>query len=115
MNTIELEIQQFWAGILIDDAMLRNSKVQVSYRLENLAYQVRVLHKTAAQTLQNDKEVAKWPATRWDNFLVAVGLKKYAKYARLKFTEMLTFPSIELPPYLQDKTRIYTHQSIGVY
>lgn len=118
VRTSELEIQQFWATQLIDEDLLStaNTKLYVSYALESLAYSLRVMHKTAAQTLQQDKEVAKWPRTRWDNFLVAIGLSKYAKYTRLKFTEMLTFPTIELPPQLATKMRIYTQTSLqGVY
>src|SRR5579859_5197339 len=111
IQTYELEIQTFWANSVIDEeslASFRDAKVYIRYMLEDLAYRLTAMMKVPAKVLQTDNEVAKWPARRWDNFLVAVCLDKYAKFKRLHFTEMLLFPAVTVPPNLCSSMKIYT-------
>lgn len=108
VSTYELEIQQWWANVCVDEELL-NTRLVMQYRLDSLAYQLCVMHQVPSKVLQRDEVVATWPATRWDNFLVAIGLKSKATYKALKFTEMLTFPGIEVPPSMRSGMRIHTY------
>lgn len=69
--------------------------------IETAMRAIRISFKYPAKVLQQDHEIARYPATLWSHFLHAVGLGRYAVYKRVWLNEHLAFPHIEIPPEMK--------------
>lgn len=106
----ELVLREFCSSAFVDEESFapNNVNLHMSFRLEYLSYQLMAVLRLPSKVLQDNKEVARFPTRRWDNFLVSVGLGKYAKFTALRANEFLTFPGIEWPRHMGTMRIAYT-------
>lgn len=95
-------VKQRCVDLAIDDDQLspENFETHLQYVLEAAYHALRISFKYPAQALQDNREVARYPVSRWGYFLHAIGLGKYAKWKRVVINEELAFPNIAIPPEL---------------
>lgn len=95
-------VQQYAVDFMLDEGFATSGlQVHEQYLLESAMKMIRVSFKYPAQVLQQDKEIARYPATLWSHVLDALGLYKYARYTRVMLNEHLAFPGVEIPPELK--------------
>lgn len=71
------------------------------FLLDTAMRAIRISFKYPAKVLQQDREIARYPATLWSHLLQSVGLGKYATYKAVLLNEHFAFPHIELPPEMK--------------
>lgn len=95
-------IQQYAVDFLLDEGFAASGlQVHEQVLLETAMKAIRISFKYPAQVLQQNKEIARYPATLWSHVLDALGLYKYARYTRVMLNEHLAFPGVEIPPELK--------------
>jgi hypothetical protein len=107
IETLTLDLKDYMVSMLLDAGYSVPLKVEVVYRAEYMAYLLMARMRVPAQVLQEDKVVAEYPASLWDHIKKAVGMK-YAT-EKVKLTEYLLYPTIEVPKQFTDKVRLYVH------
>lgn len=95
-------VQQYAVDFLVDEGFASGGiKAYEQFQLETAMRQIRISFKYPAGVLQQDREIARYPATLWSHFLSVIGLKRYARYKVVLLNEHFAFPHIELPPELK--------------
>lgn len=95
-------VRQYAVDFMVEEGFAASGiDVQEQWLLETAMRSLRISFHYPAKVLQENREIARYPATLWSYILVAIGLKKYATYAVVRLNEHLAFPSIELPPELK--------------
>jgi hypothetical protein len=114
VKTLELVLRQYCVQTMVDEDefALGNVKLTMQYRLEWMAYQLMGTLNLPCKVLQDDKEIARFPASRKDMFLVSIGLSRWAKFTSLRANEYITFPKYEFPKSMGSARIVYTtHKS----
>lgn len=94
-------VQQYAVDFMIEEGFAATGiAVYEQSLLETAMRAIRISFQYPAKVLQQDKEIARYPATLWSHLLHSVGLGRYAKYKIVLLNEHFAFPSIELPPEL---------------
>jgi hypothetical protein len=110
---IRLEIQQRCVNTQVDLGMEDWSiRANLQFSVETMLDVLRLDHKFAAKVLQDRRAWRLGPKGRWDNFLVAIGLGRFAKYDTLYFTEMLTFPDVKFKEYFKIGAPVLTQAEV---
>jgi hypothetical protein len=95
-------VQQYAVDFMIEEGFAKNGvQAHEQYLLETAMRVIRISFKYPAKVLQQDHEIARYPATLWSHLLQSIGLGKYATYKRVLINEHFAFPHIELPPDLK--------------
>jgi hypothetical protein len=95
-------VQQFAVDFMVDEGLSPGGiEVRDYYVLESAMRAIRISFKYPAHVLQQDREIARYPATLWSHLLHSVGLGKYATYKAVLLNEHFAFPHIELPDNLK--------------
>jgi hypothetical protein len=109
-------IQQYAVDFLVDEGFASGGiKAYEQFQLETAMRQLRISFKYPAKVLQQDREIARYPATLWSHLLVSVGLKRWAKWKVVLLNEHFAFPQIELPPELKIGAQVcYDYRIVGL-
>lgn len=95
-------VHQYAVDFMVEEGFAASGlQVHEQWLLETAMKAIRISFKYPAQVLQQDKEIARYPATLWSHVLDALGLYKYARYTRVMLNEHLAFPGIEILPEMK--------------
>jgi hypothetical protein len=91
-------VQQYAVDFMIEEGFAKNGiETHEQWLLDTAMRAIRISFKYPAYVLQQDRIIARYPATLWSHLLHSIGLKRYARYAVVKLNEHLAFPDIEIP------------------
>ena len=108
-------VQMRCVDILCEDDMMHpdNLTVMSQRLLEPAMAALRFSFKYPAKVLQQDREIARYPASLWSHLLHSIGLSKYATYKRVLLNEHLAFTSIRIPPEMKiGATLCYDYRTV---
>jgi hypothetical protein len=108
-------VQMRCVDILCEDKMLHpeNLTVMSQSLLEPAMDALRFSFKYPAKVLQQDREIARYPASLWSHLLHSIGLGKYATYKRVLLNEHLAFTGIKIPPEMKiGATLCYDYRTV---
>lgn len=109
-------VQQYAVELMVDEGFATGGlDVSELYQLESAMRVIRINFKYPAKVLQQDREIARYPATLWSYLLHSVRLGKYATYKVVLLNEHFSFPHIELPHNLKiGATVAYDYRTVTI-
>ena len=108
-------VQMRCVDILCEDEMMHpdNFTALSQQILEPSMAALRFSFKYPAKVLQQDREIARYPASLWSHLLHSIGLGKYATYKRVLLNEHLAFTDIKIPPEMKiGATLCYDYRTV---
>jgi hypothetical protein len=95
-------VQQYAVDFMVEEGFAKNGiETHEQWLLDTALRAIRISFKYPAYVLQQDRIIARYPATLWSHLLISVGLRRWAKWKAVLLNEHFAFPHIELPPELK--------------
>lgn len=109
-------VRQYAVEFMVDQGFATGGlEVHDRYVLETAMQALRISFKYPAKVLQQDREIARYPATLWSHLLHSIGLGRYARYKAVLLNEHFAFPNIELPPEMKiGATVCYDYRTVDI-